>query len=894
MNAVPVPSHSHLCLIHCFISLPYSMRDLAERSASRTELVNGISMRWMLLPRICSTIVAIAVVSCYLSIDGQEVKAKPSNHLLNSSHSKAISEAERISPVFIDASAPYPEPRTVRAALGTAKNPAGETITVNSQFLLLNGTPWLPVMGEFHYSRYPEGGWETEILKMKAAGIQVVATYVFWIHHEEIEGQFDWSSQHNLRHFVELCAKHGLYVYPRIGPWAHGEARNGGLPDWVLKKSPTRRNDPTYLAEVWTLYSQIGDQLKGLLWKDGGPVIGIQLENEYHQSGPGAGAAHIEKLKQLALAAGIDVPLYTVTGWDGAAVPSDAVLPVFGGYPAAPWERSPGPLPPSEVYTFRFENRVAGNMGTVGGHGQNAASVYEATPFLTAEVGGGIEDTYFRRPVIEPDDVAAMAPVMLGSGANLLGFYMFHGGRNPNGSLSTLQESQRTGYPTDVPVKSYDFQAPLGEFGQERESLKRLKLINYFLNDFGNLLAPMQVFAPQTRPASPADVSVPRIAVRSDGDHAFIFFNNYVRDLVMPARSNFQADLKLHGKTLKIPASAIEIPAKAYGVWPVNLDLDGYKLIYSTAQLFKRYKKDGESYYFFFAIPGISPEFAINAEQAPRSVSKSISTSTQNGVTYFKVVDAGSQEDILLDRAAHHVHLILIPRSQAENLWNIDGSNHLLLTDQQFFSDKDRLYLQSDGDPNFTFSIFGTAQEEPIEAGTPIQKKTTRLFTQYTARVAPVSLPINVNPVQKAEKRLTLQNGPMMSWSKQAVPLAPDDGEFKGAGIWNIKMPTYRSDELSNVFLKLDYIGDVARLYSGAHLLDDNFWNGISWEVGLKELSSEVQDGALHLDILPLPKKYPMCLEVTGKIPPNLAPDEAHLIKVEFVPQYRLAFRIRK
>ena len=102
-------------------------------------------------------------------------------------------------------------------------------------------------------------------------------------------------------------------------------------------------------------------------------------------------------------------------------------------------------------------------------------------PFITAEMGGGVEDTYNRRPIIQPDDVAAMVPVMLGSGVNLYGSYMFQGGENPDGKLTTLQESQATKYPTDVPVKSYDFQAPLGEFGQEREVFRKLKVFNYFM-----------------------------------------------------------------------------------------------------------------------------------------------------------------------------------------------------------------------------------------------------------------------------------------------------------------------------------------------------------------------------------------------------------------------------
>ena len=146
----------------------------------------------------------------------------------------------------------------------------------------------------------------------------------------------------DLHHFVELCAKHGLYVVVRIGPWDHGEVRNGGLPDWVLKKGPTRENDPVFMSEVAKLYGQIGEQLRGLLWKDGGPVIGIQLENEYAGRGPKRGDEYILALKELAIRSGLDVPLYTVTGWDNAVVPQGHVLPVFGGYPDAPWDGARG------------------------------------------------------------------------------------------------------------------------------------------------------------------------------------------------------------------------------------------------------------------------------------------------------------------------------------------------------------------------------------------------------------------------------------------------------------------------------------------------------------------------------------------------------------------------
>ena len=78
--------------------------------------------------------------------------------------------------------------------------------------------------------------WEDELIKMKMCGINMVATYVFWIHHEEEEGIFDFSGSRDIRRFVELCKRHGLYVILRVGPFDHGEVRNGGLPDWLYGK----------------------------------------------------------------------------------------------------------------------------------------------------------------------------------------------------------------------------------------------------------------------------------------------------------------------------------------------------------------------------------------------------------------------------------------------------------------------------------------------------------------------------------------------------------------------------------------------------------------------------------------------------------------------------------
>ena len=148
-------------------------------------------------------------------------------------------------------------------------------------------------MGEFHYTRHPEGEWRDELLRIKAGGIDIVATYVFWIHHEEIAGQWDWSGRRDLRRFVQTAAEVGLLVAVRLGPWCHGEVRNGGLPDWLLAAGcEVRSDDPRYLVHARALYAEIARQLHGLLWKEGGPVFAVQIENEY--SGPAEiGRAHV-------------------------------------------------------------------------------------------------------------------------------------------------------------------------------------------------------------------------------------------------------------------------------------------------------------------------------------------------------------------------------------------------------------------------------------------------------------------------------------------------------------------------------------------------------------------------------------------------------------------------
>jgi beta-galactosidase len=800
-------------------------------------------------------------------------------------------------PIRIDASKPVGPPAPAAYDQSSATTPAGVTLGLNSRYLTLNGKPWLPVMGEFHFSRYPREQWEDELLKMKAAGVNIVSTYVIWIHHEEIKGQFDWSGQRDLRAFTELCRKHHLYMVARIGPWDHGEVRNGGLPDWVLKQGPTRVNDPVYLASVRDFYGQIGAQLQGLLWKDGGPVIGIQLENEYSLRGPGAGEAHILELKKIALSSGLNVPLYLITGWDNAVVPPRAVIPVYGGYSAAPWDSSTAKLPPPEVYAFRFESRVAANVNTDRALADPAAKrdASGRLPYLTAEIGGGIEDTYHRRPVIAADDIAAMFPVMLGSGVNLYGTYMFHGGENPDGKLSTLQESQETGYPNDLPIKSYDFQAPLGEFGQERASLRKLKVFQYFLNDFGAELAPLTVHAPEKCPRSSADLSVPRASVRSNGDAGFIFFNNYVRGYSMPARPAVQFLIRLEHSTQAVPRHPIDLPSGSYFIWPFNLRVGSVRLRYSTAQLFTRLQNSGSTTLYFEALPGIPPQFAFDAATVRSAKASSGATTRDSGTIYVSGIEPGPDSTVdLVSAQGMSLRIVVLSAREAEDAWKvrIGARDHLLITGQDFLADPDtqpaHIWLRTRSTSQFAFTVT-PPPATPLKADIPLTRAaTTALTATFTAEEPSWDDPIDCRQTQPPGVAPPVKFGPALSYRPIGVAQAPEAGGLPQAAHWQITIPAGSMNGLSELFLSINYEGDVARLSEAARLLDDDFYNGSPWMVGLKRYLTPNQPSTFDLSILPLRKDAPVYFEVPRALQFGANGQAVKIDDIRLVPEYQL------
>ncbi len=449
-------------------------------------------------------------------------------------------------------------------------SPEGECYGADNISLLKNGRRFMPVMGEIHFSRMEPECWEEELLKMKAGGVDIAATYVFWNHHQEKPGEWDFSGQRCLRDFLKTVKRTGLKCWLRIGPWAHGECRNGGFPDYVQHATDyePRTNAPKYLALVDEFFSHIGEQAAGMMLKDGGPVIGVQLENEYgHCGGPADRSvqiAHMNMLKGMAIKHGLMVPYYTATAWGGACAP-EGTLQVLSGYVDAPWDDSTEALPPQQNFLFQSYVDDHGTGSDFEKEAANQSMIRFNQPFLTAELGGGLQVTSHRRPIASAQDNASAILCCLGSGANLIGYYMYHGGTNPDGKYSNLNECQEVGGHTNVPVKNYDFNACLNEAGRPSASYGSLKKYHHLMHTFGEELSEALPCWPEVMPKDAADLEPLRLTVRyiPRTGVGYLFVNNHVRLSEMPEHRD--VDVEINAGEKKILLQGLNfLPGKSY------------------------------------------------------------------------------------------------------------------------------------------------------------------------------------------------------------------------------------------------------------------------------------------------------------------------------------------
>lgn len=549
--------------------------------------------------------------------------------------------------------------------------PKEKELTVNNKFLSLAGKPIIPVMGEIHFTRCNPEKWEDLILKMKANGINIISTYVFWIHHEEEKGVFNWSGNKNLKRFIELCKKHNVWAYPRIGPWCHGEVRNGGLPDWIVNQQDfqIRTNNDKYLEYVDKFYNEISEQLKGLYYKDNGPIIGVQLENEYWR-GKG-GEKHIMTLKNKALKYGVDVPMYTVTGWRNASAPEKEVIPLWGGYPAAPWNTNIKKIETNESYMFSkpINDQSIGHKETSNKYQPD----YSLYPYLTCELGIGNQISEHRRPILDPIDGVTIATSSVASGSNLPGYYVFAGGLNPVGKYSTLEEDRyESGYWNEYPDISYDFQAALRETGEVSEAYHKLKPLHYFLSEFGGNLAPMTPVIPLDK-NNPNDL---QYAFRVKNNSGFLFASNYYRGYKKSTKEDVQFHIELKNEEVTIPSTPINIKDKTVFIWPVNMQIGTHTLKYATAQPICNIQNKETIDWYFVETENIKTEFLFTSKNIKDIRFQENNIEKTNEEFLLKDVKSGLNNPITINNTNGSIQRVFVlSKAEMNNFWYFKSKN---------------------------------------------------------------------------------------------------------------------------------------------------------------------------------------------------------------------------
>jgi beta-galactosidase len=808
------------------------------------------------------------------------------------------------SPYFLDfRGMKIPELRKECVKMGTSYNQNGDLFEITNKFLVKNKQPWIPVMGEFHYARYSRNEWENEILKMKAGGIEVIATYIFWIHHEEEKGKWNWEGNRDLHFFASLCAKHHLYLFVRMGPWCHGEVRNGGHPDWILKEGPLRQNKLLYVGYARELYRQIHEQLKGMYFKEGGTIIGAQIENERTFNNP-TGLEYMLELKKIAQDVGIDVPYYVATGWQGYDGTQKELIPMWGAYPDAPWASGTDELVDNKrgfhfspyLHESDIGNDLLPNRPKMG-----KIEDY-AFPFLTVEMGAGTQCTHHRRPIFNEYDGASLINVKIGSGANGIGYYVFHGGSNPIGNLSTLQESKASHYPNDLPIISYDFYAPIGEWGQIRPSYKKLKQIHFLIQDFGHNIATYPVVFPKIVPNGIFDQHTLRWVVRTNGQEGFVFINNYQRHLNMDYIQNVQFHLCLSdGQQFVFPEKPITIPRNTIAVLPFNLMIDGVQIVYSTVQPFciLNHESQNDKTLVMHALNGINAEILFSNTNIKNINGSKVEVTKLQGMIKVHIPEPNYDVDIKMDLVnGSIIHILVLSEEIGLNSWklNLHSKEILLISESEVIATNESVQLVSTEKTNFNVLLYPSTVQCNFKLGPIINKTYEGVFVKYKLEFPKKEVQIHWEEVTNCAKKLEKSKAPTrMSpfLPIRCYPLYDTVLSFvKGASYWKVTLPNDIFEGVSNIFLSITYEGDTQAAYIDNQLISDNFYAGEPMIIGLRRFESDLKKMEIILLITPLKDLRRIYLEKSIKNQYKLNLLEALIKSINVIPQYKAEFTI--
>ena len=335
-------------------------------------------------------------------------------------------------------------------AAGQAATKPG-TFTVGDKTFLLNGQPFVVKAAEVHYPRIPRPYWEHRIQMCKALGMNAVCIYIFWNIHEQREGEFDFTGNNDVAEFCRLAQKNGLYVIVRPGPYVCAEWEMGGLPWWLLKKKDIklRERDPYFMERVKIFEQKVGEQLAPLTIQNGGPIIMVQVENEYGSYGEDK--PYVSEIRDcLRSIYGKELELFQCD-WSSNFTKN--------GLDDLTW-------------TMNF-----GTGANIDQQFRRLGELRPNAPKMCSEFWSGWFDKWGARHETRPaKDMVAGMDEMLSKGISF-SLYMTHGGT----SFGHWAGANSPGFAPDV--TSYDYDAPINEYGQATPKFWELRTMMEKYND---------------------------------------------------------------------------------------------------------------------------------------------------------------------------------------------------------------------------------------------------------------------------------------------------------------------------------------------------------------------------------------------------------------------------
>ncbi len=571
------------------------------------------------------------------------------------------------------------------------------TITLDKKSLILNGKRLILMGGEMHYFRTPRDCWEERLKQMEEAGGNLVTTYIPWNWHEEKEGELNWKGDRDVNYFLQLCKKYNQYVIIKPGPYICAEWDFGGFPDWILGKDvPIRVPEEKYLKLVEKWYKDVSKIIIPNMITREGTIVLVQVENEYGHilrytdavESEEVAKGYLMTLLKYVRASGIDVPAFTN---DGSFIHGTEINDARTYYPNIPWfwkwEFDP------------FELTIEENIEEQGD---------KPLMILEIETGWFAENTrdFFK---VETGVMEGIMKSVYMYGSSISNLYMLVGGTTYGGWIS---RGDRGGIGN---CNTYDFDAPIREWGLVGEKYNTMRLFNYFVFNFTDILlngilkndevkvisGAEQIYRLYSdrveNPASFENTNAKiKVMLRRTDKESVLYFRNLDED---DKELRFSLSSKLLNKEISLPSAKLFVSSHKSLLLPVDFNIsDNLQMVYATSELIARKNISSYNYLILRGDEDIKGEIALKGKVEINALQGRVSTSyDDNGFTLLQFTH---KEITLLEIGTERI--LIIPNKEALKLKLND--NTIILSN--------KYYIGASSDNNIEFKIMPSQETQ--------------------------------------------------------------------------------------------------------------------------------------------------------------------------------------